>query len=129
CGLGAKGDGVIGLADLGADGGVENGSVRREAVHVDVLKVQHQPNHRVEVPVHADRPDLLIPAANGVGGGRSAGRAGVIVQVDVGVANGDFPGAPAAAVQLERMAHGRSVEGGRVGVVSPSLTGKDPTAF
>ena len=52
---------------------------------------------------------------------------GEIVEVAVGVADRQLPGAQAAALEVEGMRHRRGVERGRLGVVGPLLAGEEVT--
>src|ERR1700743_2574109 len=93
--LAANGDDVVGLANRGPDRGAVDRRTGRESVDLDVVEVEHEMEDLVGVPVETHREDLLVSAADRTGDRGRTDCAGIVVQVSVGIAQGQLPGAPA----------------------------------
>ena len=85
--------------------------------------IQHEPNVFGGIPVEPGGVDGLLAA------GRAVRKPEPIVEVDLAVAAGDFPGAPVVALPGPRMGRYDVVIAAGRGIVGAGFAGQGPACF
>src|SRR3984957_3380771 len=100
-----------------------------ELVYGAVQVVDHEPHVSVHVPIQPGGDDVLRSAGDAVGyRGRDAGREEG-VEIDIAVANGDFPGAPSALRQGKRIVGDDAEIRAGGGIVLPAFPRDGPACL